>query len=135
MSLLDFRLFAEAAVDLCRLASTVCTFHRSRFLSGTKKKECYSVFCDRSEPKSCVRAQLFGQEIYLLLLRCVHATDPAIAKVFAEIHRTNPISLIVRTSWRVQGVESYALSKFQPSATLGDFEKRKKTIREKLEFF
>ena len=35
-----------------------------------------------------------------------HASDPAIAKVFVEIFRENSISLIVRTSRHVWGVES-----------------------------
>ena len=58
----------------------------------------------------------------------------AIAKVFAEIRRNKSISLIVRTSWRVREVESYALSKFQPPTTLGDPLIVEKTIRKKFDF-
>ena len=68
-------------------------------------------------------------------LRSAHATDPAIAKVFAEICRKKSISLIVRTSRRVREVESYALSKFQPRTTLGDPQNVEKTIRKKFDFF
>ena len=45
------------------------------------------------------------------------------------------ISLIVRAPWRVQEVESYALSKFQPPTMLGDHQKVEKTIRKKFDFF
>ena len=60
-------------------------------------------------------------------------SDAAIAKdfatVFAKIRRKNSISLIVRTPWGVQEVESYALAKFQPPTTLGDLQNVAKTIR------
>ena len=61
--------------------------------------------------------------------------DAAIAKVFVEIHRKNSISLIVWTPRRVQEVESYALSKFQPPTTLGDSQKIENNIRKKYTLF
>ena len=57
------------------------------------------------------------------------------AKVIAKVRGTNSISLIVRTQWRFRGVESYALSKFQPPTTLGDPQNVEKAIRKNIIFF
>ena len=38
----------------------------------------------------------------VISLRSTHVTDPAIAKVFAEIRPKNSIAHIVRTPWHVQ---------------------------------
>ena len=56
-------------------------------------------------------------------------------EVFAKVRRKKSISLIVGALWRVQEVESYALSKFQPPTTLGDHQNVEKTIRKKIDFF
>ena len=45
------------------------------------------------------------------------------------------ISLIVRTSWQVREVASYALSESQPPTTLGDPQNIEKTIWNKFDFF
>ena len=55
--------------------------------------------------------------------------------VFAKIRGTKSISLIVQALWRVRKVESYALSEFQPTATLGDPQNVKRTVQKKLHFF
>ena len=56
-------------------------------------------------------------------------------EIFAKVPRINSISLIVRTSWQVREVASYALSKSQPPTTLGDPQNIEKTIWKKFYFF
>ena len=71
-------------------------------------------FCSKMRPQNPKKSNFFGD--------------------FTKFCAEKSISLIVRALWGVQEVESYALSKFQPSTTLGDSQNVEKTIRKKFYF-